>query len=123
MEQAAEFEDAANEKQRQSAAGRALRQQVITRIAQRDPALAHQLLRAYVPAPGEATADGAFGQLYGRDTPRSDVLLNAASELLSTDAGVATQILLLVHEVSPRRLRHAVCLAAILLGCAAHRRT
>lgn len=87
LELAAAYEDS-----EAKTAGAALRQKVTTRIARRDPALARNLLKAFAPKPKEPTEDDTFGQLYGRDNPGTDVMLNAASDILTTDAGAATQM-------------------------------
>lgn len=91
---AAEFDAAAAADEKAGkAAGALLKQTVITRIARRDPALAHKLLLEYAPPKPSGQAEGdAFGQLYGRDDAKNDVLLNAASELLPTDPATAREV-------------------------------
>jgi hypothetical protein len=91
---AAEFDAAAAEGEKAGkAAGALLRQTVITRIARRDPSLAHKLLLEYAPTkPGRQAEGDAFGQLYGRDDAKNDLLLNAASELLQTDPATAGEV-------------------------------
>lgn len=90
-EQAAAYEDALDEKGRK-AERVSLRQTVISRVARRDPAYANRLLADFAPKEAEATPNDTMGRLYGRDDPRGDALVRAASEILPGDSTQAAQV-------------------------------
>lgn len=87
---AVEFEDAVDDKQRKLTQGE-LRSTVITRIAKRDPSLADTLVRSATTKTTTQGAD-AFGRLYGRATQRSEALVQAASQMLESDAKKAAEL-------------------------------
>jgi hypothetical protein len=90
-EQAAAHEDALDEKGRR-AERVSLRQTVISRVARRDPAYANKLLADFAPKEAEPNPNDAMARLYGRDDPRGDTLVHAASEILPNDAAQAAQV-------------------------------
>lgn len=90
FENAIEFESGLDEKRRKLF-GMTLRQKVVTRVARRDPALADKMISTSVSKPSEPTPDEEFAQLYGLGSARGDVLVRAASEILTTDKSTAIQ--------------------------------
>ena len=86
---ATEFDGSAAET-RSSTSPKQLQQLVITRVAKRDPALAKRLLLAALPQSTQQS-DG-FADLYGANAGRSEMLVKAAAETLSTDTNQAVQM-------------------------------
>ena len=86
---AAEFNDSAAET-RPSTSSKELQQLVITRVAKRDPALAKNLL--LTASPQDTQKSDGFAELYGNSAGRSEMLVKAAAETLSTDTKQAVQM-------------------------------
>lgn len=90
FELANDFDNSLDETRRR-ASGAGLRNTVITRIANHDPKMADKLVSDAAAKSG-AQETNTFGRLYGSSSPRGEVLLEAATQMLLSDPNKALEL-------------------------------
>lgn len=92
FEIADEFESSVRDSERNAGHG-SLRNMVIARVARHDSALADKLAsRVRIGSPEKEQEGEAFGQLYGTASARSEVLMEAATQLLDSAPQKAVEL-------------------------------